>query len=187
MYICTALSQELVNNASRGSEVPLLTPFGLTLQNVSGHSGVTRSISRAGDSMWEMRGRWALACSVTGTVQTTKTLPEMDPCLVIKGPCQSGPEPSGLGDALPTTQGLLPDRARSSPPEELSEGASEEKGSPRNIGIGAYDPRQKWSWASKASWAWFQDHSQGLIPKTILIWATWYRLCSLRGVPCLPK
>lgn len=49
MYICTALSQELVNNASRGSEVPLLTLFGLTLLNVSGHSGVTRSISRAGD------------------------------------------------------------------------------------------------------------------------------------------
>ena len=49
VYICTALSQELVNNVSRGSEVSLLAHFGLTLRNVSGHSGVTRSISRAGD------------------------------------------------------------------------------------------------------------------------------------------
>ena len=83
--------------------------------------------------------------ALTGTVKTRKTLPEMDPCLVIKGPCQSAPESNGLGAALPTTQGLLPDHARSSSPEELSEGASEEKGNPRNIRMGAYDPRQKWS------------------------------------------
>lgn len=87
VYICTALSQELVNNSSRGSAVPLSWPTLAWHCECKWSFWRTRSISRAGDRQHgKTRGKTGLARSVTGTVQTRKTLPEMDPCLVIKGP-----------------------------------------------------------------------------------------------------